>query len=377
MLSLLCSAFAEASVVTLAGFAYSGDGASIAARFPNTKKLEVAQAAKGNPFNKQIALAFAKKQPNDFEVGLSELAELKGRDQAVVVALVITGETVSYERFGSVLKLLTQVRAQAMFFDFKTMSVLRTYPFSFTHLDVVDHYPTADEMSDRFQIVFNGEQGKSGILEKFIGLVRGATLPSQVPRFIQVSGVKIGDEARAVLPAALTKSPGVAETWVADLFSESLSSGVGVPILPYSKGYAIGNVMSMRVADGSVYSLKLPEADYTISLTIPKFKKIKSGEVAAGASYIYGAYSHVNIQEPVSGHVYLDADFKNGEVKMVPASQDSVDDFPAYYDAIKGLYVKLSSSFTGSQTDWLKSSTAEAGIDQQIYLTKELLKSCK
>ena len=120
MLLALIPAISRATTVTLAGFAYSGDSKSIATRFPYSKQLELTQAAAGNPLNKQIALALAKSQPANFTLKHGALSELKGQDQAIVVALVITGETVSAERFGSVAKLLTQVRAQAMFFDFKT-----------------------------------------------------------------------------------------------------------------------------------------------------------------------------------------------------------------------------------------------------------------
>jgi hypothetical protein len=207
--------------------------------------------------------------------------------------------------------------------------------------------------------------------------VSKANIPNNVPRFVQVNQVKIGDEAREILPNELKSAAGVAETWAADLFSESLSSKTGIPLLPYAKGYAIGNVMSMRIADGDVYMLKLPEPDYTIALQIPRFKKIKSGESSSGASYIYGAYSNIKIQEPTSGRAYLDADFKNGEVKLVPASQDTIDDFPAYYDAIKGLFVKLSDNLAGNSSDWLKSATATPNMSQQITSTQELLKSCK
>ena len=133
----------------------------------------------------------------------------------------------------------------------------------------------------------------------------------------------------------------------------------------------------MRISDGEVFMLKLPEADYTIALDVPRFRKIKSGESAAGASYIYGAYAHVDIQEPVSGKHYLNADFKNGEVKLVPVTQSSVDDFPAYHDAIKGLFAKLSDNLAGNRTDWLSSATDTSGINKQITSTQELLKSCK
>jgi hypothetical protein len=377
LLAALVATSSYAANVTLAGFAYSGDSKSIAARFPYTKRLEASQAAAGKPFNKQIAQAVAKSKPTGFEMNQTALQELKGQDQVVVVALVITGETVSAERFGNMAKLLTQVRAQAMFFDFKSMTVLRAYPFSFTHLDVIDRMPTQDEMSKRFEAVYFGEQGKLGIFDRFTAAINKATIPTTVPRFVQVGKVNIGPEAMDILPKDLKSTPEVAQTWAADLFGESLSSKTGVSMLPFSKGYAIGNVMSMRIADGDVYMLKLPEPDYTITLDVPRFKKIKSGEAAAGASYIYGAYSNVKIQEPTSGRAYMDADFKNGEVKMVPASQDTLDDFPAYYDALKGLFVKLSDNLAGNKSDWLKSASANPDISKQISSTQDLLKSCK
>ena len=62
--------------------------------------------------------------------------------------MVVTGETASVERFGRLYKLLLQVRAQALFFDFKSMTVLRAYPFSFAYVDTLDHEPTQVEKDD-------------------------------------------------------------------------------------------------------------------------------------------------------------------------------------------------------------------------------------
>ncbi|QIY79652.1 hypothetical protein [Chromobacterium violaceum] len=374
---LLAASAANAATVTFAGLSYSGDSKSIPARFPYSLKLEKMLAARGNPLNKQLAAKLAADKPLHFDLNQQGLTSLKGQDQAIVATLLITGETVSAERFGGVAKLMTQVRAQAMFFDFKNMTVLRAYPLSFAYLDLIDHYPSEREMQERFAALYYGEQDKPGILQRFADIMHEATVPDQVPRFLQVAKVRLGDDARKELPPELTRTPSTAETWAADLFAENLSSKTGVPLLPYTKGYAIGNTLSMRVSEGEVFMLKLPEADYAITLDIPKFRRIKSGEVAAGTSYIYGAYAHVNVQEPVSGKNYLDADFKNGEVKLVPASQDTVDDFPAYHEALKGLFAKLADNIAGNRSDWLKSSTGASDIDKQIQSTQQLLKACK
>ncbi|MFX5602638.1 hypothetical protein ABTD90_19000, partial [Acinetobacter baumannii] len=93
-----------------------------------------------------------------------------------------------------------------------------------------------------------------------------------------------------LLPDVLKSAPGALENWAADLAGEAISTRAGVPILPFSKGYAIGNVMSFRVSDGAVWDLKLPKPDYEISVDLTGFKKVRFSEVEGGATtYVYGA----------------------------------------------------------------------------------------
>ncbi|MGJ7542143.1 hypothetical protein [Variovorax sp. LT1R16] len=361
--------------VSLAGFAYSGDAASIAARFPHSQRLDKSLGAGG--INGLIRQVVAAQPPAAFELDTANLMELKGRDQAIAVALMLNGETVSTERFGGLSKVFIQLRAQAMFFDFKTMTVLRAYPFSVAYVDLLDHAPTDDEIAERVRTLYLGAGTTPGILNRFSEALTRASLPAQVPRFLQVSQATVSDEVRKVLPAELASQPGVAETWVADMLAESISSRTGVPILPYAKGYAIGKVMSMRVADGSVYELKLPEPDYAISVDLTRFGRFEHAKVAAGTSYIYASKVVVKVQQPLANRVYMNSEFKNGEVKTVPSSQRSVDDFPAYSDSLRGLFTKLSGVLAGGNDPWLKDAAAASDIDKQITATKEVLQSCK
>jgi len=366
---------AFAARVSLAGFAYSGDAQSIANRFPYSQRVVASLGAPG--IQGLIRQAVATQPPQAFELDTGDLAELKGRDQAITVALVMNGETVSTEQFGRYSKLFIQLRAQAMFFDFKTMTVLRAYPFSVAYVDLLDHAPTQDELVSRVRTLYLGAGTTPGIVTRFADALGRASLPAQVPRFLQVAQVSVSDEARKALPAALATGPGVAETWVADMLAEAISSRTGVPILPYAKGYAIGQVMSMRIADGSVYELKLPEPDYAIAVDLLRFGRFEHAKVAAGTSYIYASKAHIKVQQPLSGRVYLDSEFKNGEVKTVPASQQTVDDFPAYSDSLRGLFTKLSNVLAGAGDPWLKDAAANTDIDKQITATKEVLHLCK
>jgi len=133
----------------------------------------------------------------------------------------------------------------------------------------------------------------------------------------------------------------------------------------------------MRISDGDVYNLKLPKPDYEIGVEFTRLVKKKFGESSAGASYIYGLVTTVKIEEPISGKVYMNAELKNGEVKLVPVTQTYVDDFPAYYDSVNGLFVKLSEALDGRGNTWVKTAAAASDIDKQIADTRELIKLCK
>ncbi|MDI3380389.1 hypothetical protein QKW51_02810 [Xenophilus aerolatus] len=296
-LLILCSALvahgANAQVpteVALAGIAYSGSDSTVAARFPYSKRYEEEQLAAGSPIGQQLFRSLTSTPSSQLRV-VPHIDELKGRTQALAVALVIGSETVSVEQIGQHQKLTVLIRGQTMFFDFKSMNVVRAYPISFAYIDVLDHVPQPDEIMGRVRLVFQGANGKPGLTSRFVNNVLKAEIPANVPRYLQVTSVKLAPEALNALPDYLKSQPGAAQTWAADLVSEAISTRAAVPIVPYAKGYAVGNVMSMRVSDGTVWELKLPKPDYEIAVEISGFKKLKFNEVQGGAtSFIYGAY---------------------------------------------------------------------------------------
>ena len=362
--------------VALAGFAFSGDAASLKARFPYSLGYQSSLKAAGRFPGKMLFEATQQMPPEKLRL-VARIDELKGRDQAIAVALVVGSETISVEKIAGLNKLFVLIRAQALFFDFKSMSVVRAYPISFAQIDVFDRAPTPAEIAERVRGVYEGAGGKPGIFARFAGTLAKATLPSQTSRYLGVSKITLKPEALGSIPDYLTGSPTVAETWAADLVGEALSTRASVPIIPYSKGYAVGNVMSVSISDGDVYNLKLPKPDYEISVEFTRLVKREFGKSAAGASYIYGLVSTMKIEEPVSGKVYFNAELKNGETKLVPVTQTYVDDFPAFYDAINGLFVKLSEAVASGDTKWVKSAAAAPDIDRQIADTRELVKLCK
>lgn len=367
-----------ASEVHYAGFAYSGDFQSIQSRFPFTTQIipprSTADSSGPSAVERELLARARVIKPTNFELVTDSLASLEGRDQAILVALVATGETVSTERIDDYTKLYINLRAQALFFDFKTMTVLRAYPISVVFLgDSARELNRDGELARVRELLLGGE--KPGVFGHFLERLRDAVLPGPTTRLIGVDQVSIAPVVAATLPAYLA-ADGVAEAWLADNFSETLMDKTGVSLLPFAKGYAIGNTMATRLADGTVFNLKIPRRDYSISLDLQSLKKIKFADVPAGSSFIYGAFVHLLVQEPLLQHRYLDATFKNGETKTVPARQATVDDWPAYQDAIAGLFEKFASALDGSNAQWLKSSVTTLDVTSQMAATKTVLNSC-
>jgi len=365
--------------VGYAGFAYAGDFQSIQSRFPFT-----AQLIPPHPFAGGADLSAAEKQlfegakglkPKNFNLVTDSLNSLEGRDQAIMVALVATGETVSTEKIGDITKLFINLHAEAMFFDFKSMTVLRAYPISVVYLGAPHGNPTnAEELERVRELVVGGE--KPGLIGHFLARLSDAALPSTVTRFVGVSNVSVSSDAASTLPPYFGGGS-VAETWLADEFSEAMLDKTGVALLPYSKGYAIGNTMATHLADGTVFNLKLPTPDYSVTIELQSLKKIKFGDVPAGTSFIYGSFIHLQIQEPELQQRYFDAVLKNGETKVVPASQSTVDDWPAFEESIVGLFKKFSATVSGEDQKWIKSSASSPDVAKQIEATRTVLNSCK
>jgi hypothetical protein len=362
-----------ATTITYAGFAYAGNADNIATRFKYSKRYEARLKGQGTDIDSKLRQAVQGGR-FPFDLNIAGNAEIKG-DETLVTTLTVTGETISDETFGSVHKLLVQIRAQAMIFDFQSKTLLRAYPLSFAYLDALEHSPTEAEIDERVVKAYEGVQGKDGIFGRYTDALAHATLPRNDGLFIQITKVTIDNDARIAIPPSLSER-GAAETWVADHLDEALNSYAGVPMIPYSSGYALGNVMQMQLAN-SDFNIKFPDPNVEVSVELTGVKRVQYAQNNVGTSYIYGTFATFRIATQGSVRATLDAAFKNGEIKEVPVTQGYVDDLPAYNDSIRGLFNKLSEELGGKDTPWLKSATTAPDIMAQLAASRGLLQKCK
>ncbi|MDP5240277.1 hypothetical protein Q9Q94_12110 [Uliginosibacterium sp. 31-16] len=380
-LSVLSSPAVHAAEATLAGFAFAGDFKTAPARFPYSFKVfeKLKAAGAGNNLSAQVISRSQGISNPALELRpASSLVNLKNSDQALMAVLVLTDEIVSSENYGSYYKTFVNLRGNLLIFDYKAQAVIRTYPLSTVIFDATPSAPSEARLQSFVETQLAGQDGQS-LISLFTKRLATAELPKEGTKSLQVKKVEVSPEALAQFPAPLRKDPKAAATLMADAYASILSARTGVPLLPNSIG-AVGGVMMMRLENGDDFKLKVAEGDYLFDLKLNGFVKKKTDETNVGIAYVYGVYSSLRFYEPSLGTEFINTDIKNGESSVVPATQVSADDFPAYSDAINGLYKKFTPFLIeGAQTDqkWLVAAASAKDIKSQVETARDILRKCK
>ncbi len=370
---------AMAEEVAIGGFAFAGDFKSAPERFPLTFPIfQKAAKEKSKTFSIEIIerMRSVKNPGIEFNLGEKQV-NLKQSDRALMAVLMLTGETTSTENFGSYYKTFVSLRGDALIFDYKNQTVVRSYPLSVVLFDATESAPTKEQLAGFVDDLLRRHDGR-GLVTQFTRRMEAADVSQKMIKTVQIRKVSIDDGALALMPQALRNDKTSIESIVADGFSSILSAKTRVSLLPRSIGHAIGGVMSMRLENGDDYKLKVGEGDYVFDLNLKKLAKIKAAESNVSTTYVYGAYVDIDFLEPALGTAYLSTSLKNGETAIIPAGQISNDDFPAYQDALRGLFLKLSDVLSGNgDMKWLKTATSGKDIESQITSSRTIIGECK
>lgn len=358
-----------------AGFAYTADQSAVKASTPRTAAV---LEARGLPtLNKALWARLSAQKPTQLELIDQPLAMLDGTTSATVLAAALDRELVSVEPIGTQYKVLVEVALQALFFDFRERQVVASYPITLQRIDVQDYRPDASEVDAIITDLLYGTAATS-LPQVLATTLNPARLPDASVRRLQVGEVTLSDAARARLPDPALEP--VLRATLAHELSKAVSSNTGIGLLPPATGQAIGGAMAARFADGKVYQLKIPEADYVIKLKLDALKHGVINETPAVKTMLFGAFFNVSVVEPFSGKVFFDQPLRKGATKVVPVTQWQVDQWSASYetvlaglDAFAGAAAKRADSRA-----WLdEQKPGGKPLQQQTQALQELIKSCR
>ena len=346
-----------------AGFAFISDYENIGQNFKHSFRLSrERESGSGLPvLENALRSRMSHVKTGNMSVVVSELGQMN-KGEGLAMAFALDNETVSIEKIRENYKLVIDLGAQILFFDFDGMKVIGAYPIAIQFIDILTHRPSDKEISQRIRDLYLSRRHNLNIFDEFKKRLATIFIKPKFSSSIGVSKVWVEERAYPFLPPGYRKNSDSLNTFLAQHFSKYLSSNQSVSILPYSKGHAIGKKMAARFSDGRVYMLKIPEADYEIELTLRGFKKKRHDQTTIGSSWLYGAYIRLKIWEPLLPKVYMDKELVYAVTKIVPATQTMVSDWPAYQEALFSLF----DSFTKEVST------------QKIYKpVKEVLVKCK
>jgi hypothetical protein len=363
---------AQATTLQFAGFSFISDHAEIESRYPNTSAL-----LKEAPrlLDKKLLEQLNEVRRDDLEIVTSKLANLR-QGEGLALTLALDDEVVSIEEIGDLHKIVVRLNAQGLVFDFEELSVIASFPIAVEYLDVSIEPPSNDYLRGLVRKLYLGGL-EVNLIDEFAASLEAVSIRERFGTRIGVEQVIIGEKATRHLPEYLRESPRAARVMVAQSFSKFLSKNQRVSVLPYTKGHAIGNKMSARFSDGRVYTLEIPEPDYSVDLDLRGLKKVEFDKRSSGTSWIYGAYLGIKVYESLTQKVFAELSLKNGVTKLVPASQTSVDDWAAFQESLQSLMEETTQQIDDPERSWAKSHTADKSAVKHLKNLQSVMEACR
>jgi hypothetical protein len=355
-----------------AGVSYLGDSQYIENSYPYISRIN--QQENGQfILDKLTRDVVNNTKIQNFTINTSDLADLNNESQ-LTMTLAISSETTSVEEIDNSYRLWIQVLAQVFVFNFKKMQIVANEPIALSYVEVYPEPPTDELILSIFKKQFFSNQ-TSGVLQEFSKALTRLKPNFGIKNTIQVTSVSLGEKARQAIPPNLT--PQQVQQKIGESFTQFLSSNQEITMLPFVKGYAIGNKLAGKFLDGRVYTLEIPEPDYAIDLDITHFIKKKYDEKAAGTSWIYIARGQFKFYEPLSGQTIFDEYLFNGITKVIPVSQQNVNEWPVYQESLFLLFDNFTKEISTPHREWLKTHAKSLDKYNEFIKLKDMVKSCR
>jgi len=331
----------------------------------------VVEAEGKHQLSRSLAAALQRRPPKHFDLQFATLASLDGRSDAIVFAAAVDRESWTVERIAGKYKLLFEIAAEALFFDFRERQILFAYPITLQYIEVLDRPPGPSDLQAAAHRLLFGT-ASSSLQTVLPAEIHTLALPGSSSRRLQVVSVDLSEQAAAKIPEH-QRDPAL----IGHEFTKILASTWRLPMLPHARGQAIGGAMAARFDDGRIFNLSIPEPDYRIVLGVDDFRQKTLSETPAVRQQLYGAFFSVLVEEPLSGKAYFSQALRQGGTKIIPASQDMVDSAAAYYETLLAGLSSFAQAANGEAKTWADEQPGGREFRQQMKTFKELIQLCR
>ena len=376
MTNALAASPADAVKIYFAHYGYLVQSSEIAAAFPNLSSFLT------NQRSVQLDQALGRTgrdstQSRGLDVEFDQLGTLSPGGDAYVLALVFDREAVAATQIGETWKLLVELSFQALIYDFHSKMVVASFPLTTQYIDASPQRPGPADIERVLNRLLFGNQ-PTGVQATFWETVNTAVLPRPGARSLKVSQVSLSTAANTSVAGFGIENPNGFCDQLAHDFGKYLSANQRLSILPYASSQAVNGKMAACLANGDVFTLSIPEADYTISLRLDGLKKVQTAATVAGAVWVYGVFFTVRVAEPLSERAYFNSQLKLGAVRTVPASLREESDWLSYDEVIQQFFDEFTAAVAHSDDEWLrKHLVVNSAQATTLKPFQELVQSCR
>ena len=270
--------------VYFAGLSYVGDASNMEVAAPYASSI-ISDSDQLSDYNSLLRAAISKVEID--KVNLSSELGNSNSGNALSIALAITEEQFQAENTkNGYYAVKATTFAQIILFDFADKRIVSTIPFITSYTDSPKTIGP-DYRNKIYRTVYNDQSKKINLINEFVSMLADVNFNKPFNSW----NIKVRDVLHTTnSDKYLTKynvDKRAFNTRVASQFSASMSRRLGVPVLPYTKGQAIGGAMAMRFENADAVQLELPPSDYYVDLKILGFNKKIMKETA---SVIYPSF---------------------------------------------------------------------------------------
>ena len=262
---------------------------------------------------------------------------------------------------------------QIIFFNAKNNSLNASIPIEVSKVLNSSKPLSKDQLISELKNMYENE-----VMQYFLQLINNFELKNKYNNRIGVTEVIFEEKAETYINKNSKNNDIFKKNKFAKNLSSFLSFNNNIAIVPYSRDRTTSTIMLKF--QNSTRTIKLPNPDYHIHLTIRGFKNVLFKEGNIDEQWIYGSYVKIKIFQPELDEVYFEEKFKNGlNVEFSKRSTKNKESFEwiFFIDSLKMLFDNFSKQTIQIDKKWLKNANGNKKIKKSFDKISKIYEKCK
>jgi hypothetical protein len=380
-LIIFCSfSVANAGEVLFAGVGFTGDRAHREQLYPHADRFSKEVNADGfSVLDLALREAMIDFQSDDLKLRYEQDRSVSS-GSGLTLAFGLGGESVEFVEFKSEVIVIYRVMARIVVFDWAEdqKKMIASFPLQIVFQDTSATRPTLEQQGEVFRRLYTDTHWDANVFQSLKSKLQKTIIRSRYGAYIGVANVGVNAEALASLQRANVDIDAY-KTSVAQTLESVLSYELGVGLVPYTRGEAIGKNMALRFSDARVFNLKLPERDYNVDFNVSNFRHVEKSTTNVKQIYV-AAYAHVkvSVNDGADGKYYFNEDIKHINQMAFPVKENvNVDYWSAYQTAMRTLMVRFAKASNEPDMKVIREMSPTKDLSDSFAKFKPIVEKCK